>query len=76
LDTARAKLYGVEGDMHSFFPHMALYSILRKRDKWILSYNDCEEVRELYRDYQIHDAEWTYGMNKSKKSSEIVITNF
>jgi DNA adenine methylase len=75
LDTARAKLYGVEGDMHSFFPHMALYSILRKRDKWILSYNDCEEIRELYRDFEIHDAEWTYGMNRSKKSSEIIITN-
>ena len=76
LDEARSKLYGDQGDMHSFFPHMALYSILRKRKNWILSYNNCEEIRELYRDYQIHDAEWTYGMNKSKKSSEIVITNF
>jgi len=75
LDTARAKLYGVEGDMHSLFPHMALYSILRKRKNWILSYNNCEEIRSLYRDYKIHEASWAYGMNNSKKSSEIIITN-
>jgi DNA adenine methylase len=71
----RKKLYGDEGDMHEFFPHLALFSELRKRENWILSYNDCEEIRDLYRDYKIHKAAWTYGMNKSKKSSEIIITN-
>jgi len=75
LEAARCKLYGDEGDMHAFFPHLALFSILRKRDNWILSYNDCDEIRSLYRDFDIHEAEWTYGMNRSKKSSEIIITN-
>ena len=75
LDGARSKLYGDEGDMHTFFPHLALFSMLRERDNWILSYNDCDEIRSLYRDFDIHEAEWTYGMNKSKKSSEIIITN-
>jgi len=75
LSGARNKLYGDEGVMHEFFPHLALFSELRKRENWILSYNDCAEVRELYRDYKIHEAEWTYGMNKSKQSSEIIITN-
>ena len=75
LSGARNKLYGDEGDMHEFFPHLALYCELRKRENWILSYNDCPEIRELYRDYKIHKASWTYGMNKSKESSEIVITN-
>jgi len=75
LSGARNKLYGDEGMMHEFFPHLALFSELRKRENWILSYNDCAEVRELYRDYKIHEAEWTYGMNKSKQSSEIIITN-
>ena len=75
LSRMRNKLYGDEGDMHEFFPHLALFSELRKRENWILSYNDCEEIRDLYRDYKIHKAAWTYGMNKSKKSSEIIITN-
>ncbi len=75
LPGARSKLYGDAGDMHEFFPHLSLFAELRKRENWILSYNDCEEIRELYRDYKIHEAAWTYGMNKSKKSSEIIITN-
>jgi DNA adenine methylase len=75
LEAARCKLYGDEGDMHAFFPHLALFSMLRERDNWILSYNDCDEIRSLYRDFDIHEAEWTYGMNRSKKSSEIIITN-
>ena len=75
LEGIRSKLYGDEGDMHEFFPHLDLFAVLRKRDNWILSYNDCEEIRSLYRDYEIHEAAWTYGMNKSKESSEIIITN-
>ena len=75
LEGARSKLYGDEGDMHEFFPHLSLFAELNRRDNWILSYNNCEEIRHLYRDYQIHEVSWTYGMNKSKKSSEIVITN-
>jgi len=75
LSGARNKLYGDEGDMHEFFPHLALFCELRKRENWILSYNDCPEIRDLYRDYQIHEAEWTYSMNKTKESSELIITN-
>lgn len=67
--------YGMSGDMHKGFEHLALFSLLRKRDNWILSYRDCEEIRTLYQDYQIHKVEWTYGMNKTKESTEIVITN-
>jgi len=75
LEGARSSLYGDEGGMHEYFPHLALFSALRERENWILSYNDCAEIRHLYRDYIIHEASWTYGMNKSKKSSEIIITN-
>jgi DNA adenine methylase len=75
LEGARSSLYGDEGDMHEYFPHLALFSTLRERENWILSYNDCAEIRQLYRDYLIHEVSWAYGMNKSKKSSEIIITN-
>tara|TARA_Y100001938_G_C8061448_1_gene417517 strand:+ start:857 stop:1669 length:813 start_codon:yes stop_codon:yes gene_type:complete len=74
LGDARSKLYGDVGDMHKFFPHLALYSELKKKKNWILSYNNCDEIRHLYRDYEIHDASWTYCMT-NRESSEIIITN-
>jgi hypothetical protein len=40
---------------------------------WVLSYNDSKEVRDLYKDYEIRPLEWSYSMNASKKSSEVVI---
>jgi len=69
----RETLYGTEGDHHEGFDHVALANILKSRDKWVLSYNNCEYIRELYDGYKIVDAEWAYGMNASKESSEILI---
>jgi len=67
-------LYGNKGDMHKYFNHKLLSIILLKRGNFILTYNDCKYIRELYKDCNIEIAEWSYGMNKSKKSSEIIIT--
>lgn len=66
-------LYGFNGDTHKGFEHEVLAELLSERDRWILSYNDCEEVRELYKDYTILSLEWIYGMSKDKRSSEILI---
>lgn len=68
-----SKLYGMKGDMHDGFDHEALATLLRTRTRWMLCYNDCERIRDLYKDYKILEVEWSYGMNKSKKSSEIII---
>ena len=67
------KLYGDKGSTHSGFDHDGLHSLLTKRSNWVLSYNDCDDIRDLYRDYNIVEAKWSYGMNKSKKSSELLI---
>lgn len=69
----RETLYGSEGDLHKGFDHEGLANILKSREKWVLSYNDCEYIRELYDGYKIVETEWTYGMNASKESSEILI---
>lgn len=66
-------LYGVRGNAHKGFDHRALYELLSKRDRWVLSYNDSPEVRELYKDYRIEPVSWVYGMGKDKKSREIII---
>lgn len=70
------KLYGNNGDMQEYFDHQRLQKILKSKNNWILCYNDCEYIRNLYKDYKIIDLDWKYGMNKSKKSSEIVIVKF
>ena len=66
-------LYGTRGDMHKNFNHEDLQNVLSSRDRWILSYNDCDKVRTLYKGYKILNPVWKYGMSKSKKSKEILI---
>ena len=68
-----SKLYGKNGDMHETFDHIKLYNAIKNKKDWIMTYNDCEYVRNLYKDFKIIETNWTYGMNKTKKSSEIVI---
>lgn len=70
-------LYGVKGDRHAGFDHKHLASVVTHMDTpWMLTYNDHPEVRKWYKDYHIVDAQWKYGMNASKNSSEIVVMNY
>ncbi len=69
------KLYGSRGDMHEGFNHYELADALHKRDGWILSYNNCEEIRKLYEGYKMIEPKWTYGMNGDKISKELLILN-
>jgi len=68
-----SKLYGNNGDMHEGFDHDRLYKCLSTKKNWLMTYNNCEYIRDLYKDFRIIDTSWSYGMNKSKESSEIVI---
>jgi DNA adenine methylase len=68
-----SKLYGHNGDMHTSFDHQRLQKCLQTYSNFVLCYNDCDFIRDLYKDYEILEVNWTYGMNKSKKSSEILI---
>lgn len=67
------KLYGNRGNMHEGFNHDELAEILRSRTGWLLSYNSCKEVRELYKGYEFIMPKWAYGMNNDKTSSEVLI---
>ncbi len=69
----KSKLYGNKGDLHEEFDHDRLYDCVSKYKNWMMTYNNCEYIKELYKEYTIIDANWAYGMNKSKESSEIVI---
>jgi len=71
-----SKLYGSKGDLHAGFDHVKLFNLLKNRTNWMLTYNDDDYILDMYEqitDAVIYEAEWSYGMNKSKKSKEIVI---
>lgn len=46
----------------------------------MLSYNDCELIRELYKDFNIKELKVRYSLNnnvlKRKESKELLIMNF
>ena len=71
----KSKLYGKNGDMHEEFDHQKLFDVIKNKKNWIMTYNDCEYIKKLYSKFLILSVNWSYGMNKSKKSSEIVIIN-
>lgn len=66
-------IYGRDGDMHEGFNHKAFALEIQKRSDWMVSYNDCPYIRKLYEGCRILTPSWAYGMNKTKKSSEILI---
>lgn len=69
----KSKLYGKDGDMHESFDHEKLHHVLTQKSNWMLTYNNCDFVKKLYEDCLIIETSWTYGMNKTKESSELVI---
>jgi DNA adenine methylase len=69
----KSKLYGNNGDMHEKFNHTLLFTLLDTKKNWLLTYNNCEYIRNMYKHYTIIDVDWKYGMNASKTSSEIII---
>ncbi len=70
-----AMLYGNRGSTHRGFDHEGLAAKLRGRSGWILSYNDCSYIRDLYQGFEIQTPTWSYGMSHNKKSRELLILN-
>ncbi|HTN46453.1 MAG TPA: DNA adenine methylase [Flavipsychrobacter sp.] len=69
----KSSLYGKKGSTHKGFDHEGLAVLLKPRKHWILSYNDCEEIRTLYKGFKIISPNWKYGMSNSKSSKEVLI---
>lgn len=67
------ELYGLKGDTHKGFEHLVLAELLKTRERWIMSYNDCPVIRQIYKDYPILSVDWMYGMSKEKQSSEVLV---
>ena len=58
------------------FDHERLLRSLERREgPWIVSYNDCPEVRDLYKHYQIVKVDWAYSMGDKRECKEVLILN-
>jgi len=66
-------VYGRDGDLHQNFNHEAFRTYMMTRNDWIMSYNDCEYIRSLYHGCRFEIVKWSYGMNSSKRSNEMLI---
>ena len=75
-------LYGQNGDKHKGFDHERLKGALDKcRYKWLMTYDDCSYIRELYKDYNVMEFEFAYGMRNAgggtdMKGKELIISNY
>lgn len=78
----KSKLYGKNGNLHTNFNHEKFSNDVRKcQHKWLITYDDSEEIRDFYDFANIISWELQYGMNnisgrKPSKGKEIIITNY
>jgi len=53
---------------HSGFNHELLRDLLLKHNgDFVLSYNNCETIREYYKDFEFFYPEWSYSMSNGEK---------
>lgn len=77
-----SRLYGRNGSLHEF-DHERLSHVLKKTPhRFLITYDDCDEVRKLYKWARIQSWQLQYGMNncnlqrESKIGSEIFVFNY
>jgi DNA adenine methylase len=77
--SANGLLYMDRGqvDLQNDFPHVDLAEMLRREDKWILTYDNVPEVRLLYERFRkTRDIQWIYRAGgRSRPSNELVIVS-
>lgn len=77
-------LYGEHGNLHKGFDHETLCSWVKAhadKNKIMISYDDSEYIRELYKNFNTYSFDFTYtmtnvGNKKCKIGKELVITNY
>ncbi|MBF2005970.1 MAG: DNA adenine methylase [Chlorogloeopsis fritschii C42_A2020_084] len=82
LSKSKSKLYGKKGDLHTCFDHARFANLMSEcPHKWLITYDNCEEVRHNFSFAYIYEWELQYGMNNYKqnqaeKGKELLIANY
>lgn len=77
-----SRLYGPGGSLHEFDHELLADCLKQTQHKFLITYDDCNEIRKLYRWAKIQKWSLQYGMNNcntehtSKIGSEIFISNY
>ena len=78
----KSKLYGKRGKLHTNFDHQRFGIEMKKCcARWLITYDDCVEIRENFKFANIREWEVQYGMNNYKqvnaaKGKELFIFNY
>lgn len=78
----KSALYGKNGNLHKAFDHEKFADTMKNcKHKWLITYDDCEYIRELFSFANIISWDLTYGMRNVTKTSdqkgkELFISNY
>ena len=78
----KSALYGKNGELHKGFDHERFAEEVKNcQHKWMITYDNCEYIRDMYKDYNVIDHEFAYGMRNAVKGNdmtgkEVLITNY
>ena len=78
----KSALYGKNGELHKGFDHERFAEEVKNcPHKWMITYDNCEYIQDLYKDYNIIPHEFAYGMRNAVRGNdmtgkEILITNY
>ncbi|PSF37186.1 modification methylase [Aphanothece hegewaldii CCALA 016] len=82
LSVTQSRLYGKKGNLHLAFDHTLFAERLEKcHHNWLITYDDCQLVRDKFNKFHIFEWELQYGMNNYKQKTaaigkELMITNY
>lgn len=78
----KSALYGKNGNLHKAFDHEKFADTMKNcNHKWLITYDDCEYIRELFSFANIIPWDLTYGMRNvtetsDQKGKELFISNY
>jgi DNA adenine methylase len=78
----KSALYGKNGNMHKGFDHERFADVMRNSEhKWLITYDNCEYIRDLFSFANVFTWEFTYGMKNVNKDAdqtgkEVFISNY
>ena len=82
FSATKSRLYGVKGSLHTSFDHERFAENMQKcQHRWLITYDDSPEIRELFSFAKITEWKLQYGMNnykqkKSEEGQELLIKNY
>ena len=82
LAATKSRLYGKNGSLHIAFDHAEFAQEMKRcPHRWLITYDDSQEIRENFAASNIYEWELQYGMNnykqgKADKGKELFIANY